>query len=222
MVDEKVPCAQCGKPVSADQAAKRSGLCILCSLKRKEKIACMECGEPVSATKAAKRNGLCLRCSGKRNPFFVLHRSLIDRVCRSPRGFDDLSDAEKLYFALTLLQDEVNNGGFHQFFFNSSGAYYDLIESALVTLDELTVLELLRQAKQIVFPGVDVPVDSKTRRSSLCLPEPDSPQPEWANKLDELDRRFYSTPNTLTGKLQEFARERGLVSAETNDKQAQN
>jgi len=60
--------------------------------------------------------------------FFVLQMSLVERVCRSPDGFEKLSDAEKLYYALTLLQDEVNNGGFHQFFFNSSGSYFDLID----------------------------------------------------------------------------------------------
>jgi hypothetical protein len=220
-MSEKVPCAQCGKPVSAGQAARRGGLCALCTLKREEKIACLQCGERVSANKAGKRNVLCLRCSGKRNPFFVLHSSLIDRVCRSPHGFDGLSDAEKLYFALTLFQDEVNNGGFHQFFFNSSGAYYNLVESTLVTLDEPTILELLHQAKQIVFPDVDVPADLKTRRGPLGLAEPDSPQPEYVNRLDDLDRRFYSTPDTLTAKLQGFARGRGLIAAEAARKAGQ-
>ena len=43
---------------------------------------------------------------------------------------------------------------------------------------------------------------------SGCLP----------SKLDEIDRRFYSNPDTLTPKLKAFARERGLVAAETEDK----
>jgi Domain of unknown function (DUF4375) len=212
-VPEKVPCAQCGKPVSADQAAKRGGLCILCSIKREEKIPCLECGAPVSASGAAKRNGLCLRCSAKRNPFFVLYSSLIDRVCNSPAGFDALSDGEKLYYALTLFENEVNNGGFHQFFFNSSGSYYGLIETALVTFDEPNTLELLHQAKQIVFPDVDVPADLGIRRNLLPAPTPD-----LMNKLDELDQRFYRTPSDLGAKLQSFAREKGLVLPETDDK----
>jgi hypothetical protein len=126
--------------VSTGQAAKRGGLC---SLKQAEKIYCLECGERVPANKAGKRNVLCVRCRGRRNPFFALHSSLIDRVCRSPRGFDNLSDAEKLYFALMLFQDEMDDGGFDTFFFNSSGAYYNLIEITLVTLDEPTILQLL-------------------------------------------------------------------------------
>jgi Domain of unknown function (DUF4375) len=116
-----------------------------------EKVPCAECGKPVSAGLASKRDGLCLRCSAKRNPYFVLYSSLIDRVCNGP-GFGALPEPEKLYYALTLFQNEVNNGGFHQFFFNSSGAYFDLIREGLATLDELQTLELLQRAKGIVFP----------------------------------------------------------------------
>ena len=96
-----------------------------------EKVPCVECGKPVSVKLASKRNGLCLRCSANRNPFFVLYSSLIDRVCHAPEGFESLSEAAKLYYALTLFRNEINNGGFHQFFFNSSGSYYDLIENVL-------------------------------------------------------------------------------------------
>ena len=176
-----------------------------------DKVPCAECGELVSAKQAAKRQGLCLHCSLNRNPFFVLGNSLIARVCSSPDGFNSLSDAEKLYYTLTSLQDEVNNGGFHQFFFNSSGSYYELIENGLVIFDEPQTLELLHQAKQIVFPEISVPVDPELRRELMSDCEP--------IKLDSLDRRFYSNPDTLTLKLKSFARERGLVPSE-EDKQA--
>ena len=157
---------------------------------------------------AAKRDGLCLRCSAKRNPFFVLYSSLIDRVYHSPGGFDALTDTEKLYYALTLFQNEVNNGGFHQFFFNNSGSHYDLIETSLVTFDEPQTLELLHHAKQIVFQRIPVPTDTGERRSTM--PEP---APDLMTKLDELDQRFYRMRNTLTPKLEAFARQHGLVPA---------
>ena len=205
---EKVPCTACGKPVSANQSAKTGGLCILCSIKLEEKVACQECGKQVSAKLAAKRNGLCLHCNAKRNPFFVLYSSLIDRVCHASGGFGALSDAEKLYYALTLFQNEVNNGGFHQFFFNSSGSYYELIENSLVTFDEPQTLELLHQSKQIVFPEIPVPTDTQERRSTIPAPSPD-----LMTKLDELDQRFYRMADTLTAKLEDFARQRGLVPA---------
>jgi uncharacterized protein DUF4375 len=169
--------------------------------------------QAVSPSLASRREGLCLRCSAKRNPFFVLYSSLIERVCRSG-GFDTLSDAEKLYYALTLFQNEVNNGGFHQFFFNSSGSYYELIENGLVRFNEPGTLELLHQAKHIVFPEIAVPVDTSTRRDLMPAPAAD-----WMNKLSELDQRFYGCPDGLGAKLKAFAREQGLVSAETGDRQ---
>jgi hypothetical protein len=214
-VDEKVHCNKCGKPISVESASKRNGMCLLCSVKHAEKMLCVECGKPVLVKQAAKRNGLCLRCGAKRNPFFVLYSSLIERVFHSAAGFDGLSGAEKLYYALTLFQNEVNNGGFHQFFFNSSGAYYDLIENALVSFDEPRTLELLHQAKHIIFPEIAVPVDKKTRRDLLPASTPD-----LMSKLDELDQWFYRGPDTLSPKLQAFARAKGLVS-EGDDKRTE-
>ena len=177
-----------------------------------ENVACLECGKPVSASLASRREGLCLRCSAKRNPFFVLYSSLIERVCHSPSGFDTLSDAEKLYYALTLFQNEVNNRGFHEVFFNFS--FYDLIENGPVRFNEPRTLELLHQAKHIVFPEIAVQKDTRTRRDLMPAPAAD-----LMNKLNELDQRFYRCPDSLSAKLKMFAREPGLVSAETDDRQ---
>lgn len=176
-----------------------------------EKVPCVECGKPVSANLAQRREGRCLHCDLKRNPFFLLSKSLIERVHGPGGSFESLSESEKFYYSLDLFQGEVNNGGFHQFFFNSSGSYYELIESGLNMLDESASLQLLRQAKDIVFPGVPVPVDMETRRNAMPVVNPDDARPLWAVKLDNLDRQFYANPDTLTPKLQAFARERGLI-----------
>jgi|SRR5579862_3769950 len=207
-MEEQVPCKECGKPISAVMAGQRNGMCLLCSIKNVEKVPCIECGKPVSVKLASKRNGLCLRCSAQRNPFFVLYSSLIDQVCNSPGGFEALPEAERVYYALTLFQNEVNNGGFHQFFFNSSGSYYELIENGLISFDEPQTLELLHRAKQTVFPEIPVPVEIEERRESMKDCEP--------SKLDELDQQFYRLPDSLSPKLQTFAREKGLVPAGGN------
>jgi hypothetical protein len=70
-------------------------------------------------------------------------------------------------------------------------------------------LEVLRQAKEIIFPEVAVPVDTETRRS--VMPPLDDPEPEWARKLNELDQKFYNSPDDITPRLEAFAREQGLI-----------
>ena len=175
-----------------------------------EKVACVECGKPVSAKLASRRGGLCLRCSANRNPFFVLYGTLIDRVCNSPGGFDSLSRPEKIYYAVTLFRNEINNGGFHQFFFNSSGSYYDLIENSLITFEEPKLRELLHKAKQTVFPEVAVPTETTKRRELLLAVDPNG---DLIDKLDPLDQQCYQCADTLSSKLEAFAREKGLISA---------
>jgi hypothetical protein len=139
--------------------------------------------------------------------FCQLYNSLIERVHHSPDGFDGLSEAEKLYFALALFRNEVNNGGFQQYFFNSSGYYYEHAEKGLATLGAVQTLELLRKAKvsrDIRSPGYEA------RRNLIPIAQPGS---EWERKLEELDKAFYADSEGLTQRLKGFAREQGLVSA---------
>ncbi len=162
-------------------------------------------------------NGLCISCKMKRtrtDPFHVFYNSLIDRVRHSRGGFDLLSEPEKLYFTVMLLRNEVNDGGFHQYFINSSGSYYDYAEKGLIALGATQTLELLRKAKDILFPTISVPVDTEIRRRLVPVVEPGTPTPEWVNKADELDRRFYADSENLTSRLKAFAREQGFVSAQ--------
>ena len=181
-------------------------------------VACAKCGKPVSARIARRMKGLCLACLGRetthtrKGPFYLFYNCLIERVHNSTEGFGGLSEAEKLYWAVALLRNEINNGGFHQYFFNSSGSYYDYAEKGLVAVGAVQTLDLLRRAKEIVFPTIPVPVDTEVRRNLLPVVEPDSPNPEWERKLDELDQRFYANSDNLTPRLEAFAREQGLVS----------
>jgi Domain of unknown function (DUF4375) len=73
--------------------------------------------------------------------------------------------------------------------------------------------ELLRRAKDIVFPTTPVPAETETRRDQVPVADPDDPAPEWLQELDELDQRFYADADGLTPRLEAFARQHGLVSA---------
>ena len=182
-----------------------------------EAVTCSECGRAVQASTARRMKGLCILCRTKRgtsNPFSILYASLIERVHDSPGGFNALSEPEKLYYATALMQNEVHNGGFHQYFFNSSGSYYEYAQRGLTEFGATQTLELLRQAKQVVFPTVLVPTDTERRRDLLPFADPDAPVPEWSKKLDELDQPRYADPDGLNSGLERFARQNGLISAQ--------
>jgi hypothetical protein len=91
-----------------------------------------------------------------------IHRSLIERTCR------------EALLRSHPFQNEVNHGGFHQFFFNSSGSCN---RSKRVTFNEPRMLEFLHPAKHIVFPEIAVRMDTRTGGA------------DWMNKLNELDQR---------------------------------
>src|SRR6266481_2124700 len=46
---------------------------------------------------------------------------------------------------------------------NSSGSYYNHAENGLIAVDAMHTLELLREAKDILFPTMSAPVDTEMR-----------------------------------------------------------
>lgn len=147
------------------------------------------------------------------DPFRKLWMSLVEKVFHSPAGFDGLSHPQKLYFAVGLLEGEVYNGGFDQYFFNHAGSYYDYAEEGLIAVGAFQTLGLLQEAKEILFPGVPVPLKTAERRQSLPLDaEENSPTPNWSEKLHNLDERFWADPEGLAVRFEAFARNHGLVS----------
>lgn len=176
---------------------------------------CVKCGKPVRATTAPRTNGLCTRCfmrrvmecAERKDYAFALYSDLIERVHDSAAGFDGLSEPEKIYYAVALLRNEINNGGFHQYFSNSSGKYYRFAEGGLVSLGAQKTLELLHQAKKLIFAEKSVPTDNEQRRQFLYR----FPEGELETALNVFDQRFYNSPDEVSPLLEAFAREQGLI-----------
>ena len=55
----------------------------------------------------------------------------ICKKCSYGEEIEKLSHAERIFYMIMLLEAEVNNGGFAQFFCNSSGKYSDEIINSL-------------------------------------------------------------------------------------------
>ncbi|WP_422657621.1 DMP19 family protein [Paenibacillus sp. EC2-1] len=100
-------------------------------------------------------------------------------------GFNGLTKSEKVIFCMLGLEREVNNGGFDQFFLNSSGEYkYETLDS-LRKIDASYTVSLLEEAIRIVEepnpPGMKA----------------DEHKDIQSEKLNDLDNKFYEYKEDL-------------------------
>ncbi len=70
----------------------------------------------------------------------------VSQLCEYGERLDELSAPQRVFFLNQNFEREVNNGGFHQFFFNSSGDNAEETIGALEVIGANKNAELLRQA----------------------------------------------------------------------------
>jgi hypothetical protein len=97
---------------------------------------------------------------------------------------DKLTECEKNIVYIEELEREINNGGFNQYFFNSSGDFAMETINALKVVESKFFLEILQEAIN-KFPNKTVPKDRYERQELLA--EIDENIELW----EELDNRFY-------------------------------
>lgn len=107
-----------------------------------------------------------------------------DLAIESRTEFEGLDQHAKIAVCLHQLEAQVNNGGFGQFFFNSSGEYTMDTISALEKVGARSTAKLLRNAVAIAYPG-GFPSDASLHQSELA--DNDS----VSDALNALDTAFY-------------------------------
>ena len=147
----------------------------------------------------------------KASPPWKYWLSLTDRVHKTPEGFSGLSSQEQKFFALRVLVGEVYNGGFHQYFSNSSGDYYTRTVEALAEIEATESLRILLLAKEALFGGNAVPATQAERFSVFPeMPDEDDPSPEWWNRLEALDNEFWKDPDKIDDRIEKYANDNAL------------
>lgn len=192
---DKVPCPQCGALILPTTAAKNEGLCMPCRHGFRANL---------EASKAYYRKR---REREGKDPMQALWRALLERVHRTAAGYSGLDVPERQYFAVALLDGEVNNGGFEQYFHNSSGDHYLDAVAGLAAMEARASLELLLRAKQILFGFGDVPASTALRRRGDVTAS-------QQQRLHPLDRALWKDPDGLVVRVEGFAVRHGLVTAE--------
>ena len=149
------------------------------------------------------------------SPQALYWEALVNRVYNTPEGFSGLALAEQHYYAVSVLQGEVCNGGFDQYFGNSSGEHCANACAGLLELGATQTLALLEEARHLLFGTQPVPSDQGLRQLSMPT-YADEPDLECEAALDALDTRFYLDTEHLNERLLKYAREHRLFEMDAD------
>ena len=203
---QRLLCSRCGDSIHPDTASRNAGLCVPCVRGNQLSIA-----ERTKRQKAASD----ARKAHYDSAEYKYWTALVAKVYAEPNGYTNLPAAERLYYLINVLCGEVHNGGFDQFFSNSSGNRFSDTTVALEEVGAQHSLELLMQAKTILFGGKDVPGDRVVRCEMMPTWEESHPEYSAAHEaLTILDKRFYADPDNLGQILDDWAKRHGLYQSD--------
>ncbi len=108
---------------------------------------------------------------------------------RDPSALGELTPGQRAILGAWILEAEVPNGGFAQFFSNSSGAFAPAILEGLERLGALQHRDLLKKACALFPDGT--PPRSRELRNEIFDDDPDLLQVLW----DRLSASYYASPS---------------------------
>jgi hypothetical protein len=106
-------------------------------------------------------------------------------------GFDALTEPERVVFCLDKLEQEINNGGFEQYFHNSSGDIAAVTPSALRAMGASQVATIVEKALEL-FPNSQPPIDQSQRQLQM-----ESWGSEEQDTLENINMAFLAYPEPL-------------------------
>jgi hypothetical protein len=116
---------------------------------------------------------------------------LYPEVCRryADVGFSRLSQFDQFVLAVVEFQVELNNGGIHQYFSNSSGDHLEVLLMALDAIGATRVKELVTRATAVI--GDRGYIADRDARNDILFPEDDARNSEMAAFLTPIDHELY-------------------------------
>lgn len=113
------------------------------------------------------------------------------KLCSYGDTLDRLTGPQKSFYFNQNLEREINNGGFNQFFYNSSGNFAHETLASLQSIGANRTADILQQAID-QFPKSTVPKDRPERQNILEQIE------EKADEVwEQLDQKFYKYVDNL-------------------------
>jgi len=124
----------------------------------------------------------------------------ICNLCEFGANMDSLSDPQKLFYYVQNCEREINNGGFKQFYYNSSGDFAHETYYSLRIIGAYKTADILMRAND-QFPGKVVPKD-RSERQKIIEQIQGTSEGVWK----ELDQRFLAYEEDLNAFNMEFIR----------------
>lgn len=115
----------------------------------------------------------------------------VAQKCRYGIKMEALSQPERMFFIAQNVEIEVNNGGFSQFFYNSTGDFSAETVQAFLAIGAEKTAAICQRALDVV--GQPLPVNRAERIELLEKIESDA----LAEALDSCDNAFYSCEEDL-------------------------
>ena len=112
-------------------------------------------------------------------------------------GQDGLTEEERVVLAIEALEREVNNGGYAQFFINTSCEYAPMIVDALNRIGCRETAKLTQEVIDVL--GIEAPITVEAIDHEMQKENGERDQ-----KLFECDDQYYQTAGDLAGPLLEF------------------
>lgn len=114
--------------------------------------------------------------------------------------FAELSEPERVFFGVWILEGEVGNGGFSQYYVNSSGDQATYAPKALRAIGAYQTAKVVTRANA-VFGSAGPPADRDARIAAMDRLPPGS-EDTWT----ATDSDFYAYPEDLTKLLAAYVR----------------
>ncbi len=134
---------------------------------------------------------------------FEFVEPVIEKLEKS--GSDSLSELETTILSVWLLEADINNGGFNQYFWNSSGDFANQVVSSLHKIGAEETAYIVKAALAN-FPNSTPPTNRDERQNILEILDESG-----ALKLDSLDTEFYECPCDLTELMYQYLSEQDAV-----------
>ena len=125
------------------------------------------------------------------NEFVIAMTEHLDKKTQYGDDMSGLSEAERIFYITQTLEMEVSNGGFSQFFYNSSGDFSNELVSAFTAIGANKTAAICQKA--IDAFGCEIPVDRAARVELLDKLENDNID----KVFEECDDAFFSYEEDL-------------------------